>query len=100
MSESTTSTKLPHQVLIRPLVTEKGIHRAQRYNHYAFEVAADATKTDVRNAVEQHFNVKVEKVAIQNRKGKSRRFRFRMGETQGWKKAIVKLTEEHKIDFF
>ena len=62
---------MPHQVLIRPLVTEKGIHRAQRYNHYAFEVAPDATKIDVRKAVEEHFNVKVEKVAIQNRKGKS-----------------------------
>ena len=98
MSEPTTKT--PHQVLICPLVTEKGIHRAQRYNHYAFEVAKDATKIDVRKAVEEHFNVKVEKVAIQNRKGKSRRFRFRLGATQSWKKAIVKLSGDYKIDFF
>jgi len=102
MSESTNSTtgKLPHQVLIRPLVTEKGLHKAQRFNHYAFEVASDATKIDVRNAVESHFNVKVKKVCIQNRSGKSRRFRFRLGETQSWKKAIVKLSEDNKIDFF
>jgi large subunit ribosomal protein L23 len=98
MSEAT--SKMPHQVLIRPLVTEKGIHRAQRYNHYAFEVAPDATKIDVRKAVEEHFNVKVEKVAIQNRRGKSRRFRFRLGETQRWKKAVVKLSGDYKIDFF
>ena len=49
----------PHQVIIRPLVTEKGMHRSTRYNAYAFEVNRLATKIDVRRAVEQLFDVKV-----------------------------------------
>lgn len=90
----------PHQVLMRPLVTEKGVHRATRNNQYAFEVHKLATKEDVRNAVETLFDVKVEKVRTQNRSGKPRRFRFRFGKTSDWKKAIVTLHEEHRIDFF
>ena len=90
----------PHQVLLRPLVTEKGVHRATRHNQYAFEVHRDATKTDVREAVEALFDVKVEKVRTQNRKGKLRRYKFRYGRTQDWKRAIVQLKPEDKIDFF
>lgn len=90
----------PHQVIIRPLVTEKGVHRAARNNHYAFEVHPQATKTDVRQAVEQLFNVVVERVNTQNRKGKTRRYRQRLGATGDWKRAIVKLNSEHRIDFF
>ncbi len=90
----------PHQVIIRPLVTEKGVHRATRHNHYAFEIHPLATKTDVRHAIESLFNVVVDSVRTQNRKGKTRRFRHRAGVTSGWKKAIVKLNAEHRIDFF
>ena len=90
----------PHQVLLRPLVTEKGMHRSTRYNAYAFEVNKLATKLDVRRAVESLFDVKVLRVHIQNRKGKPRRSRFRSGVTADWKKAIVKLDPEHRIDFF
>ena len=90
----------PHQILLRPLVTEKGVHRATRHNQYAFEVHRDATKIDVREAVEALFNVKVAKVRTQNRKGKLRRYRFRYGRTADWKRAIVQLKPEHKIDFF
>lgn len=90
----------PHQIIIRPLVTEKGVHRATRHNHYAFEVHRDATKTEIRHAVEELFNVVVDSVKTQNRKGKTRRFRHRAGVTSGWKKAIVKLNAEHRIDFF
>lgn len=89
-----------HQVLLRPLVTEKGVHRASRNNQYAFEVHRDATKLDVKRAVEELFDVKVEKVRTQTRKGKVRRYRFRLGRTSDWKKAIVQLGEDHKIDFF
>ena len=89
-----------HQIIVRPLVTEKGMHRSSRYNAYAFEVNRLATKHDIRTAVESLFNVKVIRVHIQNRKGKPRRARFRAGNTQPWKKAIVKLDPEHKIDFF
>jgi large subunit ribosomal protein L23 len=90
----------PHQVILRPLVTEKGMHRSTRYNAYAFEVHSQANKYDIRRAVEELFNVKVLRVHIQNRKGKPRRSRVRMGKTQDWKKAIVKLHSEHRIDFF
>ncbi|SRR6056297_208134 len=90
----------PHQVLLRPLVTEKGVHRAARNNQYAFEVHRMATKLDVKHAVESLFDVEVTKVRTQTRKGKSRRFKFRIGRTGDWKKAIVSLNEEHRIDFF
>ena len=60
----------PYQVILRPLVTEKGMHRSTRNNQYAFEVNPQATKDDVRRAVEDLFNVKVEKVRTQNRRGK------------------------------
>lgn len=106
MAESTTTkpqtgVKLePHQVLIRPLVTEKGMNRSTRFNAYAFEVNRLATKDDVRNAIESLFDVRVVGVRTQNRKGKVRRSRFRTGATRDWKKAIVQLDPEHRIDFF
>jgi large subunit ribosomal protein L23 len=89
-----------HQVILRPLITEKGIHRSSRHNQYAFEVSRLASKGDVRRAVEELFNVEVVHVATQNRKGKPRRNRFRGGYTNDWKKAIVTLNPEHRIDFF
>lgn len=90
----------PHQVIVRPLVTEKGVHRAARNNHYAFEIHPQATKTDVRRAVEELFHVEVDKIMTQNRRGKTRRYRYRYGVTSNWKKAVVKLSPEHRIDFF
>ncbi|MGH7192831.1 MAG: 50S ribosomal protein L23 [Candidatus Saccharimonadales bacterium] len=90
----------PHQVILRPLVTEKGMHRSTRYNAYAFEVHRQATKLDIRRAVESLFDVKVIHVRTLTRKGKPRRNRFRSGQTKDWKKAIVKLNAEHRIDFF
>lgn len=90
----------PHQVILRPLVTEKGMHRSTRYNAYAFEVNRLANKHDVRRAVEEMFNVKVVHVHTLNRKGKPRRSRFHNSTTKAWKKAIVKLDAEHRIDFF
>lgn len=90
----------PHQIILRPLVTEKGMHRSTRYNQYAFEVNPLADKADVRRAVEELFNVKVVKVCTQNRKGKPRRHRFRSGYTKNWKKALVTLNTEDRIEFF
>lgn len=98
--QQTSITLEPHQVILRPLVTEKGVHRSTRNNAYSFQVNRLATKEDVRRAVEELFDVKVVKVATQNRKGKVRRTRFRLGRTNDWKKAIVTLNEEHRIDFF
>ena len=90
----------PHQVVLRPLVTEKGVHRVERHNQYAFEVSMLAHKDDIRSAIEELFDVKVLKIRTQNRKGKPRRYRFRHGTTKNWKKAIVTLGEEDRIDFF
>src|SRR5215813_3603209 len=97
-TEQPTSILNPHQIVLRPLVTEKGMHRSTRYNAYAFEVNRLATKDDVRKAVEELFNVKVLRVHTQNRKGKPRRNRFSSGHTKDWKKAIVTLHAEHRID--
>jgi large subunit ribosomal protein L23 len=107
MTKTDSSEKAPrgiqlesHQVLLRPLVTEKGVHRATRHNQYAFEVHRDATKSDVKRAIEEMFDVKVTKVRTQTRRGKVRRYRFRYGRTSDWKRAIVQLDPEHRIDFF
>ena len=97
----TTSLHLaPHQVILKPLVTEKGVHRSTRDNAYAFQINVLATKEDVRRAVEELFSVKVIGVATQNRKGKPRSNRSKGGYTANWKKAIVSLHAEHRIDFF
>ncbi len=90
----------PHQIILRPLVTEKGMHRSTRNNAYAFEVHVLATKADVERAVEELFNVTVLSVRTQTRKGKPRRTRFRFGNTGHWKKAIVTLDKEHRIELF
>jgi len=90
----------PHQIILRPLVTEKGFHKAERCNSYAFEVNRLANKEDVRRAVEELFDVKVVRVNTQNRKGKPRRTKSRSGHTKAWKKAVVTLDPEHRINFF
>lgn len=97
---SFTARLTPHQVIVRPLITEKGMHRANRHNAYAFEVVREANKADVRRAVEELFNVKVAKVAVQNRIGKAGRSRMRRTSTKAWKKAIVTLKPEFKINLF
>ncbi len=84
-----------YQILIRPLVTEKGMHLANRHKAFPFEVNPWATKEEIKAAVEEMFpDVRVAKVRTQNRAGKKRRFRFRVGRLSNWKKAIVTLTEE------
>jgi large subunit ribosomal protein L23 len=100
VAQTTKLTLEPHQIIVRPLVTEKGMHRSTRNNAYAFEVHKLATKADVRRAVEELFNVVVTKVHTQNRKGKPRRTKFRSSITSDWKKAIVTLDSEHRINFF
>lgn len=90
----------PHQVVLRPLVTEKNVHFSETMRQYSFEINPLATKTDVRRAIEQLFDVKVQKVATQTRRGKQRRYRARMGQTKGWKKAIVTLKPDFSINLF
>ena len=98
--KSTRMSLAPHQVILRPLVTEKGVFYASEFNQYAFEVNPLATKPDIRTAVEQLFDVRVLKVRTQARAGKPRRHRFREGMTKAWKKAVVTLDPEHRINFF
>lgn len=90
----------PHQIILRPRVTEKGVYQSEKVNQYTFEVNPLATKSQIKSAVETLFDVQVDKVATQTRRGKARRFRFKFGETKAWKKAIVKLKPDNKIDFF
>jgi large subunit ribosomal protein L23 len=93
-------TLRPYQVLLRPLVTEKGTHQSTRYNAYAFQVAPVATKPQIKAAVEELFSVRVEAVRTMTRKGKRRRFRQEMGKLPSWKKAVVTLHADDKIEFF
>lgn len=90
----------PHQIVLRPLVTEKGTHQFTRHNAYCFEVSLLAAKDQIKVAVQQLFNVRVEKVRTQMRLGKQRRHRNRPGRLANWKKAIVTLHEEDRIEFF
>jgi len=90
----------PYQIVLRPLVTEKGTHQSTRYNAYAFQVNPVATKDQIKAAVEELFHVRVETVRTMNRKGKTRRFRQTLGKLPSWKKAVVTLNGEDKIEFF
>jgi len=90
----------PYQVVLRPLITEKATHLSERHNAYTFEVNPLATKTEIKNAVEVLFNVKVADVRTQNRRGKLRRYRLKAGRMRNWKKAIVALHSDYRIDFY
>jgi len=90
----------PHQIILRPLVTEKGTHLSERYNAYTFEVNRLSTKQDIKRAVEGLWDVRVIGVRTQNRIGKPRRHRMSHGYTKSWKKAIVELHEDDRIAFF
>ena len=90
-----------HQVIIRPLVTEKGTHQSTHRNAYPFEVNPWATKDEIRAAAVELFGVHVAKVRTQNRLGKTRRFRFKLGKLSNWKKAIITLhPDSPPIEFF
>jgi large subunit ribosomal protein L23 len=87
-------------VIVRPLITEKGTHQSQTRNAYAFEVAAEANKAQIKQAIEKIYNVKVREVRTANRKGKPRRAGYKWGTTSHWKKAVIVLHEDHRIDLF
>ena len=90
----------PYQVILRPMITEKATHLSERHNAYTFEVNPLATKTEIKRAVEELFSVKVADVRTQNRRGKARRYKLKVGRMRNWKKAIVKLGENYRIDFY
>ena len=91
----------PHQIILRPLVTEKATHQSTHRNAYPFEVNPWATKDEIRAAAVELFGVHVAKVRTQNRLGKTRRFRFKLGKLSNWKKAIITLhPDSPPIEFF
>ena len=85
-------------VLLAPHVSEKTSRATERNNQYAFRVAGDATKPEIRQAVEQLFKVKVEDVRVLNVKGKRKANRFGIAKRSDWKKAYVRLQPGHEID--
>ena len=89
-----------YSVIIRPLITEQGVHFANTKGAYSFEVNTKANKNQIRNAVERLYSVKVRKVRTANYKGKHRRRGRTMGMTASWKKAVVFLEPDYHIDLF
>ncbi|NOR41370.1 MAG: 50S ribosomal protein L23 [Gammaproteobacteria bacterium] len=87
------------KVLIAPVVSEKSTRVADANRQFVFKVVKDASKPDVRKAVELMFDVKVDGVQIANVRGKTKRFGQSSGKRSDWKKAYVTLAEGHDIDF-
>jgi large subunit ribosomal protein L23 len=90
---------IPHQIIIRPLITEKNTNLMQ-FNKYCFEVDRHASKAQIKTAIEAIFNVSVSKVHTMNVRGKMKRRGRDFGYTADWKKAIVTLAEGSRIDLF
>jgi len=88
-----------YEVLRRPLITEKATSLKEK-DKYAFEVGSKATESQIKEAVERGFKVKVSKVNVMTVPGKTRRFGRRQVTGSPWKKAIVTLEPGHKITFF
>ena len=86
-------------VLVQPHVSEKAATVADKANQYVFRVLEDASKAEVKQAVELMFEVKVLGVNLLNRPGKTRRFKNMPGRRNGYKKAYVRLQSGQSIDF-
>ena len=89
-----------YHVIRRPLITEQGMHMVETQNAFPFAVDPRANKVQIRDAVEKLFSVEVVSVRTANRAGKKRRRGRRIGRTENWKKAYVKLKEGHTIELF
>lgn len=87
------------KVLLAPHITEKTAMSDGAAAQVAFKVVPDASKLEIKKAVEQLFEVKVEGVRVVNMKGKTRRTRTGIGQHSDWKKAYVRLAEGQEIDF-
>ena len=89
-----------YDIIKRPIITEESVDQMEE-NKYTFEVSKSADKTEIKKAIEHIFDVKVEKVYTQNRRGKIKRQGATSGRRPNWKKAIVKLAPGSKsIEFF
>jgi large subunit ribosomal protein L23 len=92
--------KEPQQIILAPLVTEKGTFLSEKANQVLFRVRPDANKIEVKHAIETLFKVKVEKVRMNRYLGKLRRVGRNVGRLPQWKKAYVTLKEGDKIELF
>ncbi|MDK2872037.1 MAG: large subunit ribosomal protein [bacterium] len=90
----------PHDVIIRPIITEKSFRAMERERKYTFKVPIDANKIEIKKAVEEIFKVRVVKVNTIRMRGKPRRLGIYRGKKPDWKKAIVTLAPGYKIPFF
>ena len=89
-----------HRTIVRPVITEKTSEAYQERGEYTFEVAPDANKLAIRQAIEELFGVKVTRVWTSNQRGKARRVGKTSGHRSNWKKAIVTLREGDTIEIF
>lgn len=89
-----------HDIIVRPVITEQTSSAFQERGEYAFQVHPEATKHQIRQAIEQLFGVKVTGVWTSNQRGKTRRVGETAGRRPNWKKAIVKLREGDTIEIF
>lgn len=87
------------KVLFGPHISEKATILADQDNQFVFKVATDATKPEIKQAVEQLFDVKVKSVQTSKSKGKVKRFGRTIGKRKDWKKAYVALQEGYDIEF-
>lgn len=92
--------KDPHQIIMRPVITEKTTALTERHNKVAFEVRRQANKLEIKRAVEQLFDVKVVDVRTLSMHGKLKRMGAHQGRRPDWKKALVTLREGDKIEIF
>lgn len=88
------------KVIKRPMITENGAMMREMYNQYIFQVAPEANKMEIRQAVEHFFGVKVTQVRTMNYHGKIKRMGRFAGKRADWKKAIVTLAKDDSIDLF
>ncbi len=87
-------------IIVAPVISEKSMNLMETTNTYTFKVAKKANKVEIRNAVEEIFKVKVEKVNTMNMRGKKRRLGVHQGKRPDWKKAMVKLAKGDEIEIF
>ena len=88
------------KVIKRPLITEQGADQREKYNQYLFQVAPEANKQEIKQAVEHFFGVKVTQVRTMNCRGKVKRLGRYEGKRSDWKKAVVTLAKNDSIDLF
>ena len=89
-----------YDIIRRPINTEKTTLQKETYNQITFEVARDANRVDIKNAIEKIFNTRVQAVKTMQVKGKVKQRGRIVGKRRNWKKAIVKLMPGQRIEFF